>query len=120
MGTSAAAYVSQVDSHCALLTTFSSMNQCSSASHPEPLAAHAGRLIDEMRSGADVETHPGELDIKQITRLHQLLHEAKFRDLDGSHLSPAGEFSLLLTRDSVIFHHALLSHCKACSCLPLH
>lgn len=66
-------------------------------SHPEPLVVHAGRLIDEMRSGADVDTHPGELDIKQITRLHQLLHEAKFRDPDGSHLSPAGEQSFLLT-----------------------
>ena len=43
-----------------------------------------------MRSGADVETRPGELDNKQITRLHQLLHEAKFKEPDGSHLSPAG------------------------------
>ena len=50
----------------------------------------SGRLIDEMRSGADVETRPGELDNKQITRLHQLLHEAKFKEPDGSHLSPAG------------------------------
>jgi len=37
-----------------------------------------------------VETRPGELDNKQITRLHQLLHEAKFKEPDGSHLSPAG------------------------------
>lgn len=44
-----------------------------------------------MRSGADVEMHPRELDNKQITRLHQLLHEAKFKDPDGSHLSPAGQ-----------------------------
>ena len=44
-----------------------------------------------MRSGADVEMHPWELDNKQITRLHQLLHEAKFKDPDGSHLSPAGQ-----------------------------
>ena len=50
----------------------------------------SGRLIDELRVGVDVETHPGELDTKQITRLHQLLHEAKFKDPDGSHLSPAG------------------------------
>ena len=50
----------------------------------------SGRLIDEMRCGADVETPPGELDNKQITRLHQLLHEAKFKEPDGSHLSPAG------------------------------
>ncbi|KAL0026624.1 hypothetical protein WJX77_011706 [Trebouxia sp. C0004] len=57
---------------------------------------YAGRLIDEMRSGADVETRPGELDSKQITRLHQLLHEAKFKEPDGSHLSPAGEYNLRL------------------------
>lgn len=57
---------------------------------------YAGRLIDEMRSGADVETRPGELDNKQITRLHQLLHEAKFKEPDGSHLSPAGEYNLRL------------------------
>ena len=43
-----------------------------------------------MRSGADVDTRPGDLDNKQVTRLHQLLHEAKFKDPDGSHLSPAG------------------------------
>lgn len=55
----------------------------------------SGRLIDEMRSGADVETHPRDLDNKQITRLHQLLHEAKFKDPDGSHLSPAGQSALL-------------------------
>lgn len=54
-------------------------------------ACLTGRLIDEMRSGVDIETHPGELDNKQITRLHQLLHEAKFKDPDGFHLSPAGQ-----------------------------
>lgn len=54
------------------------------------VSSTAGRLIDEMRSGVDIDTHPSELDNKQITRLHQLLHEAKFKDPDGSHLSPAG------------------------------
>ena len=54
------------------------------------VSSTAGRLIDEMRSGVDIETHPSELDNTQITRLHQLLHEAKFKDPDGSHLSPAG------------------------------
>lgn len=39
--------------------------------------------------------HPGELSNKQITRLHQLLHEAKFKDPDGSHLSPAGHLPVL-------------------------
>lgn len=48
-----------------------------------------------MRSGADVEMHPRELNNKQITRLHQLLHEAKFKDPDGSHLSPAGHLPVL-------------------------
>ena len=33
---------------------------------------------------------PAELSDKQIIRLHQLLHEAKFADPDGRHLSPAG------------------------------
>lgn len=51
----------------------------------------AGRLIDEMRSGADPDMYPSELTNKQVVRLHQLLHEAKFRDPDGSHLRPAGE-----------------------------
>lgn len=54
-----------------------------------------------MRSGADVEMHPRELDNKQITRLHQLLHEAKFKDPDGSHLSPAGHLPT-----SPCYHHA--------------
>ena len=32
-----------------------------------------------------------ELNGKQITRVHQLLHEAKFRDPSGDRLSPAGK-----------------------------
>ena len=44
-----------------------------------------------MRSGADPDMHPSELINKQVVRLHQLLHEAKFKDPDGSHLRPAGE-----------------------------
>ena len=66
-----------------------------------------------MRSGADVEMHPQELDNKQITRLHQLLHEAKFKDPDGSHLSPAGEAGLK-GRKFFCLH---LLHCQiACHC----
>jgi hypothetical protein len=34
---------------------------------------------------------PGELGQQQVVRLHQLLHEARFADPDGAHLSPAGE-----------------------------
>lgn len=48
----------------------------------------------EMRNGVDPSMHPSELNNKQIVRLHQLFHEAKFKDPDGSHLSPAGERSL--------------------------
>ena len=48
------------------------------------------RLVEEMRSGVDAKTPPKELGDKQTTRLHQLLHEAKFKDPDGNHLSPAG------------------------------
>lgn len=53
-------------------------------------ARRAERLIEEMRSGVDAKTSPKDLGTKQATRLHQLLHEAKFKDPDGNHLSPAG------------------------------
>ena len=49
----------------------------------------------------DPDMHPSELDSKEIVRLHQLLHEAKFKDPDGSHLSPAGQQALV----------AALMHC---------
>ena len=52
--------------------------------------APAGRLIAEMRGGVDGGTAPRELDSKQAVALHQLLHEAKFKDPCGDHLSPAG------------------------------
>ncbi len=48
-------------------------------------------MIDEMRSGATADMAPGELGQQQVVRLHQLLHEARFADPDGAHLSPAGE-----------------------------
>eukprot|EP00884_Botryococcus_braunii_P009390 jgi/Botrbrau1/18452/Bobra.0072s0035.1 len=57
---------------------------------------YAGRLIQEMRSGAEAEMDPKDLEEKQVVRLHQLLHEAKFKDPDSSHLSPAGEYNLRL------------------------
>ena len=44
-----------------------------------------------MRAGVDAGTSPRDLDGKQAVRLHQLLHEVKFADPDGAHLSPAGE-----------------------------
>ena len=50
----------------------------------------AGRLIAEMRGGVDEDTEPQELSNKQVVALHQLLHEAKFKDPDKDHLSPAG------------------------------
>eukprot|EP00877_Chromochloris_zofingiensis_P003200 jgi/Chrzof1/12881/Cz07g10220.t1 len=56
----------------------------------------AGRLVEEMRSGVDMQTDPKELTTQQVVRLHQLLHEAKFSDPSGSHLSPAGEYNLRL------------------------
>ena len=73
----------------------------------------AGRLIDEMRSGVDMETQPSELDNKQITRLHQLLHEAKFKDPDGSHLSPAGLHHHLPAQSITIAWS--LDHCQTLS-----
>jgi len=54
------------------------------------LGGDAGRLIAEMRCGVDEDTPPSALDNKQIVSLHQLLHEAKFKDPDKEHLSPAG------------------------------
>lgn len=53
----------------------------------------SGRLIAEMRGGVDEDTEPQELSSKQVVALHQLLHEAKFKDPDKDHLSPAGELA---------------------------
>lgn len=52
--------------------------------------AHADRLAAEARAGMAPDTDPRSLDAKQAARLHQLLHEAKFDDPSGDHLSPAG------------------------------
>ncbi|KAK9847694.1 hypothetical protein WJX84_000913 [Apatococcus fuscideae] len=57
---------------------------------------HAGKLIEEMQSGAEPDTDLRSLTSKQILMLHQLLHVAKFSDPSGSHLSPAGEYNLRL------------------------
>lgn len=67
--------------------------------HHTALPCHdpsTGRLVEEMRSGVDMQTDPKELTTQQVVRLHQLLHEAKFSDPSGSHLSPAGEYNLRL------------------------
>lgn len=53
--------------------------------------AHADRLAAEARAGMHPDADPRTLDAKQAARLHQLLHEAKFDDPSGDHLSPAGE-----------------------------
>lgn len=70
-----------------------------------PLRHHgadvAGRLIAEMRGGVDGDTAPRDLDGKQAVALHQLLHEAKFKDPCGDHLSPAGAGPLAATPWSV-------------------
>ena len=52
--------------------------------------ALTGRLIAEMRGGLGAGSSPAELEGKRLVALHQLLHEAKFRDPSGDHLSPAG------------------------------
>ena len=64
-------------------------------------SASAGRLIDEMRSGATPDMAPGKLGQPQVVRLHQLLHEARFADPDGGHLSPAGSSGSLRNLQSV-------------------
>ena len=43
-----------------------------------------------MRGGVDGDAAPKDLTNKQMVALHQLLHEAKFKDPDKDHLSPAG------------------------------
>ena len=54
----------------------------------------AERIADEMGSGA--LANPADLQEQDILRLHQLLHEVRFPDPDGKHLSPAGEYNLRL------------------------
>uniref|UniRef100_A0A383WIB7 DNA topoisomerase 6 subunit B n=1 Tax=Tetradesmus obliquus TaxID=3088 RepID=A0A383WIB7_TETOB len=59
--------------------------------------ALSGRLIGELRSGGvNASTDPKQLSSQQVVRLHQLLHEVRFADPSGSHLSPAGEYNLRL------------------------
>lgn len=48
-----------------------------------------------MRGGVDEDSGPQDLSNKQTVALHQLLHEAKFKDPDKDHLSPAGAWFLL-------------------------
>lgn len=60
------------------------------------LLSSPGRLVAELRSGVDEDTDPQDLSPQQVARLHQLLQEARFRDPDGAHLSPAGEYNLRL------------------------
>ncbi len=65
-----------------------------------------GRLISEMQAGVDASTSPRAVSASQATRLHQILHEAKFADPSGSHLSPAGAHRPWLAgpaRDSLSF-----------------
>lgn len=57
---------------------------------------HAARLVEELRKGLDPECPPGDLEDRQVVLLHQLLHQARFDDPKGDHLSPAGEYNLRL------------------------
>lgn len=56
----------------------------------------AARLVSEMRGGVTAGTDPKSITPQQAVRLHQLLHEVRFSDPSGSHLSPAGEYNLRL------------------------
>jgi len=56
----------------------------------------AARLVEEMRAGVDPDMDPKELTSQQVVRLHQLLHEVRFAEPSGNHLSPAGEYNLRL------------------------
>lgn len=67
---------------------------CPPPGPPQPLTrSHLplpGRILDEMQAGVSADMTPAELGDKQLVRLHQLLHEVKFPDPSGNHLSPAG------------------------------
>lgn len=52
----------------------------------------ATRILEEMQAGVTLDMAPAELSSKQIVRLHQLLHEVKFPNPSGDHLSPAGRY----------------------------
>ncbi|GLI70794.1 hypothetical protein VaNZ11_015667, partial [Volvox africanus] len=54
------------------------------------------RLVGEMQAGVEGDMSPRQLTDKQVVRLHQLLHEVRFDDPKGDHLSPAGEYNLRL------------------------
>lgn len=56
----------------------------------------AERIIDEMQMGGHAKLPPIELTDRQLARLHQLLHDVKFAEPSGDHLSPAGEYNLRL------------------------
>ncbi|GFR50834.1 hypothetical protein Agub_g13107 [Astrephomene gubernaculifera] len=56
----------------------------------------AERLVGEMQAGVEGDMSPKNLTDRQIVRLHQLLHEVRFEDPRGDHLSPAGEYNLRL------------------------
>ncbi|GIL73715.1 hypothetical protein Vretimale_5397 [Volvox reticuliferus] len=58
--------------------------------------ALAERLVGEMQAGVEGDMNPRQLTDKQVVRLHQLLHEVRFYDPKGDHLSPAGEYNLRL------------------------
>ena len=48
----------------------------------------AEKIALEMR--CDPATSPTELTSRQIVAMHDLLHQVRFDNPDGSHLSPAG------------------------------
>lgn len=54
----------------------------------------AEKIALEMR--CDPATSPTELTSRQIVAMHDLLHQVRFDNPDGSHLSPAGEYNLRL------------------------
>ncbi|KAI3432870.1 hypothetical protein D9Q98_010453 [Chlorella vulgaris] len=54
----------------------------------------AEKIPLEMR--CDPSTSPAELTSKQIVAMHDLLHQLRFHNPDGAHLSPAGEYNLRL------------------------
>ena len=65
-----------------------------------------------MQAGVDASTSPRAVSASQATRLHQILHEAKFADPSGSHLSPAGAHRPRLA--SPAQDRLSLSHCGLC------
>lgn len=73
----------------------------------------AEKISLEMR--CDPATSPAELTVKQLVAMHDLLHQLRFENPDGAHLSPVGEWQDMRQPWMVWAAHTLLF---CCVCRP--